>query len=93
MSMESSSRWLGPATDLFSFICLCIASYLDMMAPKVTSMSGAVGSGNETQTIGSVGLTASASQYLAGLLTCHEMCTWLWPLPRVFVPRTILANA
>ena len=93
MSMELSSRWLGPVTDLFSFICLCIASNLDMMAPKMTSMLGAVGSGDETWAIGSVGPTASASQYLACLLTCHKMHTWPWPLPRVFVPRTILANA
>ena len=62
MSTESSSGWLGPVTDLFSFICLCIASILDMMAPKGTFMLSAVGCGDETRTIGSVGPTAFESQ-------------------------------
>ena len=90
---QSSSGRLGPVTGLFSLICLCMSFNLDTMAPRVASMLGAVGSGDGARTVGWVVSSASESRYLTGLFTCRETRPCPQPLPRIFVPRTILANA
>ena len=78
--------------DLLSLICLCMSSSLDIMAPRVASIAGVVGSGDGSRAVGWVGTStsASASRYLSGLFVCREVRPR--PLPRAFVPHTILPN-